>query len=44
MEILLDKVKKYLGTSLILENVSFIISDVEKVGIYRDLSARGRSS
>jgi ATPase subunit of ABC transporter with duplicated ATPase domains len=33
MEISLDKVKKYLDTSLILENVSFIITDGEKVGI-----------
>lgn len=33
MEISLDKVKKYLDTSLILEDVSFNITDREKVGI-----------
>lgn len=33
MEISLDKVKKYLDTSLILENVSFNITDGDKVGI-----------
>ena len=33
MEISLDKVKKYLDTSLILEKVTFNITDGEKVGI-----------
>ncbi len=33
MEISLDKVKKYLDTSLILESVTFNITDGEKVGI-----------
>ena len=33
MEISLDKVKKYLDTSLILENITFNVTDGEKVGI-----------